>query len=156
MNVLPIVFTSITLGVPDVDATRSFFDDFGLVAAIEWQAEEFAKRTGIPCEISAAPAEILLNQDLAIAVFRIFQEALTNVLKHACASEVLLSLGECEGRIRLCLEDNGIGFNIAIQGSGEHWGQVIMRERAEAVGGRLTIQSSPGKGCTVCVEVPRQ
>jgi signal transduction histidine kinase len=121
-------------------------DDFGLVAAIEWQAEEFAKRTGIPCQISAAPAEILLNRDLATAVFRIFQEALTNIVRHAEASRVDVGLKAKGGRFEMSVCDDGAGMQPEPFERGKSFGLIGIRERVRDFGGELFVSEASAGG----------
>ena len=129
-------------------------DDFGLVAAIEWQAEEFAKRTGIPCEIGAAPAEIVLNQDLSIAVFRIFQEALTNIVRHAAASRVDVRLKDEEDHFEMNVCDNGTGMQTEPIERGKSFGLIGIRERVRDFGGEFSVSESPAGGTCVNIRVP--
>ena len=92
------------------------------------------------------------------ALFRVTQEALTNVAKHAGATQVNITLSEEAGEVRLTIADNGVGFDLVASGrSGQQprWGLITMRERAETVGGSLHVDSAPGKGTTIVVEVPR-
>jgi PAS domain S-box-containing protein len=127
-------------------------DDLGLAAAIEWQANEFASRTGIKCEVSVPPVELKLDGDRATALFRIFQECLTNVARHAEAQAVHTSLKEQDGIVLLVVEDNGKGFRQSeVAGS---LGVLGMKERAQVCGGDVQVSSAPGKGTTVTVRVP--
>ena len=127
-------------------------DDLGLAAAIEWQAGEFASRTGVSCQVSLPQDDLQLDGDLATAIFRIFQESLTNVARHAEAQAVRASLYTQNGNLLLVVVDDGKGFREAeISGS---LGLLGMKERAQACGGDLQISSSPGDGTTVTVRVP--
>ena len=89
--------------------------DFGVAAAIEWEAGEFSKRLGIPCEVTGTQQDIELEQDMAISVFRIFQEALTNIAEHGRASHVWdrLDVGSSEGQLQLEVRDDGCGITPA-------------------------------------------
>jgi signal transduction histidine kinase len=133
-------------------------DEYGLVTALRWYAERFSQRSGISILIKDENPGPRLLPAAEISLFRITQEALTNVSKHARASQVVIraeSLGEA---ICLTIADNGVGFKIDALRSktGEPgWGLMTMRERAEAMGGQLRVESSPGKGTQVIVEVPR-
>jgi PAS domain S-box-containing protein len=127
-------------------------DDLGLAAAIEWQASEFASRTGIPCRVSVPPGELRLDGDRTTAIFRIFQECLTNVARHAEAHSVRASLLEQDEDLLLVVEDDGKGF-LESEGAGS-LGVLGMKERAQACGGGVRVSSSPGKGTTVTVRVP--
>jgi signal transduction histidine kinase len=123
-----------------------------LAAAIEWQAKEFASRTGILCQVSVPPGELRLDGDRAIAVFRIFQECLTNVSRHAEAHSVLGSLSQQNEILLLAVEDDGKGFyESEVAGS---LGILGMKERAQVFGGGVQVSSSPGKGTKVTVHIP--
>ena len=127
-------------------------DDLGLVAAIEWQGNEFASRTGIKIKATLPQGELRLNNDRATAVFRIFQESLTNVARHAAAKTIRIRLFEANEELTLIVKDDGMGFCEAEVG--RSLGLLGMKERAQMSGGNVQISSSPGKGTTVTVRVP--
>ncbi len=130
-------------------------DDLGLAAAIEWQASEFASRNGVHCEVSVPPIDLHLDGDRATATFRIFQECLTNVIRHAHAKSVRVALCQEEESILLVVEDDGIGFcESGFSNSLGSLGLLGMKERAQFCGGDVHISSSPGIGTTVTVRVP--
>ena len=130
-------------------------DDLGLAAAIEWQTGEFSSRNGIPCEVTVPPVDLHLDGDRATATFRIFQECLTNVIRHAKATSVRVALCQEEKSILLVVEDDGIGFcQPNLSNSLGSLGLLGMKERAQFCGGDVHISSSPGKGTTVTVRVP--
>jgi PAS domain S-box-containing protein len=129
-------------------------DDFGLLAAIEWQAEEFQAHTGIRCRFSAHPAEMELDRDLSTAVFRILQETLSNVARHANATQVEVTLTLVADTLRLTVADNGRGITPAELVDGRSLGLLGMRERAHLLGGRLTVTGRPGDGTTVVLDTP--
>jgi PAS domain S-box-containing protein len=130
-------------------------DDLGLAAAIEWQANEFASRNGVECLVSVPPVDLHLDGDRATATFRIFQECLTNVIRHAQAKTVRVALCEENENIVLIVEDDGIGFNeFNLSNSFGSLGLLGMKERAQFCGGDVQITSSPGIGTTVIVRVP--
>jgi PAS domain S-box-containing protein len=130
-------------------------DDLGLAAAIEWQAGEFASRNGVDCEVSVPPVDLHLDGDRATAAFRIFQECLTNVVRHAQAKSVRVSLCQEDKHILLVVEDDGIGFRESdLSHSLGSLGLLGMKERAQFCGGDVKISSSPGKGTIVTVRVP--
>jgi len=118
---------------------------------VEWAAEEFQARTGIQCHVSLPDVDIAMDPERATALFRIFQEALTNVAKHASARAVVVKLELRNGHIRLSIADDGRGFEAQARGRGEsaRWGLAIMQERAAAVGGELHIRSAPGAGTLI-------
>jgi signal transduction histidine kinase len=130
-------------------------DDFGLAAAIEWQAEEFGKRAGIACDVSLETEEIDLNKDQATAIFRIFREALTNIARHARASRVKVRLSEENGRIALAVEDNGRGITQAEIEDGASFGLIGIRERLYPWNGDVRFVGRPGKGTRVLVSIPK-
>jgi PAS domain S-box-containing protein len=130
-------------------------DDLGLAAAIEWQANEFASRNDVSCQVSVPPVDLHLDGDRATATFRIFQECLTNVIRHARAQLVRVTLSQEEENILLVVEDDGIGFHEPdLSTSLGSLGLLGMKERAQFCGGDVLISSSPGNGTTVTVRVP--
>jgi PAS domain S-box-containing protein len=130
-------------------------DDLGLAAAIEWQASEFASRNGILCQVSVPPVDLHLDGDRATATFRIFQECMTNVIRHAQAKSVRVALVQEEENILLVVEDDGIGFSESdLSNTLGSLGLLGMKERAQFCGGDVQISSFPGKGTTVTVRVP--
>lgn len=129
-------------------------DDLGIAAALEWQVAEFEKLTGIRCEFSSNPKDIILDPDHSTAIFRIFQETLTNVVRHANATKVKASLKKEAGRIVLRIRDNGTGIEKKQISDPGAFGLIGMRERARFWGGELRISGTPGKGTTVAVSIP--
>jgi signal transduction histidine kinase len=129
-------------------------DDLGLSAAIQWQTEEFQKRTGIPCEVRLGHEDISLDRDRSTAIFRIFQEALTNVARHAGATEVTGSLEEREGSVVLKVQDNGRGIKSEEIASPTSFGLIGIRERVHFLGGAVEIVAVDNKGTTITVTVP--
>ncbi len=129
-------------------------DDLGLAAALEWAAEDFQTRTGTKCEISLPDGGILLDPERATALFRIFQETLTNVARHAEATEVQARLAKENGNLVLEIRDNGKGASEEQLSDKSSLGILGMRERVLLLGGTLTISSILGKGTTVRVLIP--
>ncbi|MGE5303066.1 MAG: ATP-binding protein [Alphaproteobacteria bacterium] len=129
-------------------------DDFGLVAAIEWQAKEFERRIGIRCKITL-PEKFNLDPQRSTVLFRILQESLTNVARHAKATEVAVRLSEEGDKVRFEIEDNGIGIDSHAISLKKSLGLIGMRERAYAFGGEVHIAGRRGHGTTVIVEIPR-
>lgn len=127
----------------------AMLDDLGLTATLEWQAEEFAMRTGIRCEWQPKPAAMRLGRDQATALFRIFQEMLTNVVRHAQARSVNLKLVHNQSELILEVADDGKGFDEAKMLPHKSLGLLGMRERAAFIGGRLEVCSVPGKGSKI-------
>jgi len=128
--------------------------DFGLVAAIDWQTKEFEKQVGIPCVFSSSHTEFDLGLDQATALFRIFQEALTNIAKHAKASIVDVHLLQTRQYVRLEVIDNGLGIKIADRTKSKSFGIRGMVERSIAMGGSLSVTTAPKGGTIVAVNVP--
>jgi signal transduction histidine kinase len=135
------------------DLRPGILDDLGLGAAIEWQAEEFERRLGIPCKVHSTLSDLQLDRDLATNLFRIFQEALTNVARHASAKQVDVAIGLEHGRMHLEIADDGIGVP-EIGPRGATLGLLGMRERARRLGGDCTIRRRKPHGTIVCVVVP--
>ena len=130
-------------------------DTVGLLAAIEWQANLFQRQTGLQCRVKAAIKERLFDQDLNTAFFRIFQETLTNVIRHAHATRVEVRLAEVGNHVTLEVKDNGRGISEAELHNTKSIGLLGMRERAALLGGELRVRGQPGKGTTVSVRIPR-
>jgi PAS domain S-box-containing protein len=128
-------------------------DELGLRAAIEWQAEGFSRRVGLRCEVDAESLECTCK-DTSTALFRIFQEILTNVARHAQASRVRVKLSEESGHYVLVVSDNGRGFSTTNTTKPNSFGILGMGERAEALGGRVEISSGLAQGTTVTVSLP--
>jgi two-component system sensor histidine kinase UhpB len=129
-------------------------DDLGLVAALEWQLKDFEKRTGIRCEFFPPVEEIDLDADLSTALFRIFQEALTNVARHSGATDVRVRLRADADSSTLEVEDNGKGIEKEKTLSSKSLGLLGMRERAQMFGGRITVAGTPGTDTKVTVDIP--
>ncbi|WP_322403711.1 sensor histidine kinase [Massilia luteola] len=127
--------------------------DLGLVAALEWQAREFEKQMGIACVFRSADKEIDLDPDQAVALFRIVQEALTNIAKHAGATRVTLSLRRLRQHLTLSICDNGRGITPADRLKPQSFGLRGMSERAHALGGTLALSQAPGGGTMVVVKI---
>ena len=130
-------------------------DTAGLLAAIEWQANQFQRQTGLQCRVKAAVKERLFDQDLNTAFFRIFQETLTNVIRHAQATRVDVRLAEVGNHVILEVKDNGRGISEAEMRNTKSIGLLGMRERAALLGGEVRVRGEPSKGTTVNVRIPR-
>ena len=129
-------------------------DGLGLVRAIEWLAEEFERRTAISCPVDTPIRDIGVPRSTSIAAYRILQEALTNVWRHANASEVEVKLGREGDMVVLQISDNGIGINARLLSSTPTFGLLGMYERARLAGGNLTVSSSSGKGTKIVTRLP--
>lgn len=129
-------------------------DSLGLVAALEWQANEFQSRSGIPCHVVASVDDSQLPQQIATVFFRIYQETLTNIIRHAKATRVDVQLAEENGALVLTVKDNGRGISEEEIANTRSIGLVGMRERASLIGGEITLHGAPGRGTTVILRVP--
>jgi signal transduction histidine kinase len=132
--------------------------DYGLAAALRWYAARLSERTGLTIVVQGEEPLPRLVASVENTLFRIAQEALTNVAKHARASELAVTLEMDDGNIRLVIADDGCGFDLTCLTDpvGSHgWGVLTMTERAEAVDAWFRIESSPGQGTQVIVEVTR-
>lgn len=127
--------------------------DHGLAPAIEWLAADFAKRGTVRCRLDVS-GSFTLPELQSTAVFRVVQESLTNVTRHAQAREVAISLHSSGQQLQVVVHDDGIGFDPAVVGKGRGFGLFGMRERLLALGGRLRIASAPGQGTTVIIKLP--
>jgi PAS domain S-box-containing protein len=128
-------------------------DDLGLIAALEWYTADFEKRTGIACSFSHSNVEEV-HDTLATAAYRIAQEALTNVARHAQASHARVDLVRWDGFLTLSVTDDGMGFDAGVFKDGANFGLVGMRERSSLAGGSLEIHSQAGHGTEVVFRVP--
>jgi len=129
-------------------------DDLGLAAAIEWQAREFQRRTEIECRILSLWEDGTLGPEKSTALFRIFQEILTNVIRHSGASRVEVSMEESDGSLVLKVSDNGRGIKESEVAEAKSLGLLGMRERAVVFGGRVEVVGEEGRGTAVTVRIP--
>ena len=129
-------------------------EHLGLSEAIKWQLDKFRKRTGIMCDLRIDPENIMLRQNRSLTVFRIFQESLTNIIRHSEATDVHVVLQEADESLSLEVRDNGKGLQESQIGSPESLGLIGIRERARILGGSVRFSCSPGSGTTVKVTIP--
>jgi PAS domain S-box-containing protein len=129
-------------------------DSLGLKAAMEWQGRDFAKKTGVACDVRLPPGEIPLDPDRSTAVFRIFQEILTNVARHARARRVDVALDRDAAGLRLTVSDDGRGITAKALAHPSSLGLLGMRERAAAFGGTVDIRRGKPRGTRVAVSMP--
>ena len=136
------------------DLRPGILDDFGLAAAIEWQLQEFSNRAGLEYEYHANTDELNLDPASSIALFRLFQETLTNVARHAQATRVAARLEAGASELVLEVRDNGRGISTGEIGNSKSLGLLGMRERVQQLQGQLSITGAPGQGTTVLICVP--
>jgi PAS domain S-box-containing protein len=136
------------------DLRPAILDHFGLGAAIEWQVSEFQRRTGIACTCVVDTKNPDMHSELSSALFRILQEALTNILRHASATEAKVSLRNRKRIINLTVRDNGIGITPAQVSRTDSFGLMGIRERVLYWGGDMSIKGLSGKGTKLCVSIP--
>ena len=131
-------------------------DDHGLAAALDWYARNFSKRTGIGVAVRAGEPALRPAPQVEISLFRVAQEALNNVAKHARAHHVEIALDHASGEYVMSVQDDGIGFDGVEDASDKPkpgLGMVTMRERAQAVGGRFEVRALPSGGTQLTVRV---
>lgn len=132
----------------------SILDDLGLVSAMEWQSEEFEKRFKISTLFISNVNTLDIDPEIATGIFRVYQESLTNVLRHSRANTVKVSLYFTEGLLTLTITDNGVGFNSEQIEDKKTLGLLGMKERTLMMGGSYHISSKPGEGTAVVITVP--
>ncbi|MBT8378987.1 MAG: PAS domain S-box protein [Ignavibacteria bacterium] len=132
----------------------NILDELGLIAAIEWQTQEFKKTTGKLFSLSFSSNEVIIDKEKSTVMFRIFQEAVTNIIRHASADHVYIALNYNHPKLILEVRDNGLGISSEQIKNPRSLGIIGMKERALAVGGEVTIEGIPTKGTTVNVEIP--
>ena len=135
------------------DLRPLILDDLGFGEAVKWQTSEFTKRSGLAVALDLNAADAVTDDALATALFRVVQESLTNVARHAHASQIHIRLVQEGGSLLLTVRDDGQGM-AEVVGRGKGVGLISMRERATAMGGSLRINSSPGEGTEIAVTVP--
>ena len=129
-------------------------DELGLRAAVQWATEEFQSRTGTKCQLDLPPDDSVIDREVATALFRILQETLTNVARHANATEVDVRLAREDDALTLEVHDNGAGISEEQVSADSSLGILGMRERAILLGGELAISGAPGEGTTMRVRIP--
>jgi signal transduction histidine kinase len=141
-----------------LDLRPSLLDDLGLVATLRWYVDRQARWAGVSSRFVSDPAEVVVPAEIEVVAFRIVQEALTNALHHAHASEVCVCLDSRDGELELRVQDDGSGFDVETlmkdSDVGHSLGLLGMQERAQLVGGRLEIESAPGQGTMVVACFP--
>ena len=129
-------------------------DDLGLRAAIEWQVEKFAKSSNVQVDLNLDCQEIKFNKESSTAIFRIIQEAMTNITRHAEASKVFLGMTSDNGSIQLVIKDNGKGISKKQMNDANSMGIISMQERVYLLGASIEISGNQGQGTTIKVDFP--
>jgi len=136
------------------DLRPLILDDLGLVPAVEWLAENFTARYGVPCELAVSSPDLELPSTHATAAFRIVQESLANIAKHARASRVDIAIERGDAELTISVRDDGCGFSTDDPRKPDSFGLLGLRERASLLGGEVIIASAPGQGTSVDVRLP--
>lgn len=136
------------------DLRPLMLDDLGLLPAVEWLLHNFRERTGVTCEFDLVTPELELAEPYATAIFRILQESLTNVARHAQATLVEVTLGRDDDAVLLTVQDNGRGFAVDAKRNPASFGLMGLRERVYLLNGELALDSTPGHGTRIRVRVP--
>jgi signal transduction histidine kinase len=143
-----------------LDLRPSLLDDLGLVPAVRWYVERQAQRADLLAEVEAENVPQDLEPDLSVACFRIVQESITNILRHAKATKIHVALRQMDQHLDLRIKDDGIGMSSREKSTTpagrSSLGLLGMQERAQALGGRITVQSLPNQGTEVHVRIPLQ
>jgi PAS domain S-box-containing protein len=134
----------------------SMLDDLGIIEAIEWQSKEFEKRTGIKISFGTGIAHLRVSNSIATSLFRIYQEALTNIARHARAKNVFSTIQLENGHVIMTIKDDGIGFDMQTLGIKKTLGLLGMKERTHMMGGRFDINSKAGEGTTIIITTSLQ
>jgi signal transduction histidine kinase len=140
------------------DLRPSILDDLGLIPTLRWYTESYAKRLGIPITFKAVALDKRLDFEIETVIYRIVQEALTNIAKYAQAKKVSIFLNKKNATLITTIEDNGKGFALETSVLGENYSQgsgiLGMKERVNNLGGRFQIESKQGKGTKLSAEIP--
>jgi PAS domain S-box-containing protein len=155
LSMLPVINTAIESVQRITSELRpAMLDELGLDASIQWYLEEFQGRTGIDCELTMLADEAQISSDHATVVFRIMQETLTNVARHAMASRVSLDISLGDDHLEMRITDDGRGISPSAASADNAFGLLGMKERALAFGGRVDIEGASGEGTTVSLHLP--
>jgi signal transduction histidine kinase len=129
-------------------------DNLGLFAAIQWQVDEFQKRTGIPVTLHELTQQPKIGEEKTTGIYRMVQESFTNIARHSQSTKVLLDLHMKDGSLNIRIQDNGKGFDMGLLNHPESIGLLSMHERARMIGGSVKIQSAVGQGTTIEFTIP--
>ncbi|HNL64810.1 MAG TPA: GAF domain-containing protein, partial [Ferruginibacter sp.] len=129
-------------------------DDYGLLEALRWQAQQFTANTHIPVAMTASESDMKIPEEISTCIFRIFQEALTNITRYAKATQVKVSLDIDSDSVLLNIEDNGLGFDTGLTKTKKSFGILGMKERVASLNGRFDLSSVPGNGTRISIHIP--
>ena len=132
----------------------SVLDNLGLISAIEWHLKEYEKKFRIKCQLNVSPKGMVIKQSLSVAIFRIMQEALTNVARHANASLVKVNIAKAENLLKIIIADNGMGITKDNIENSRSFGLMGIKERANVFKGKVKIIGEPNKGTKLIVKIP--
>jgi signal transduction histidine kinase len=139
----------------DVSASlRPAVLDMGIIAALEWLTAEFSQYSGLACRLNVSEREVSLSEEMAVTIFRIAQESLTNAARHSKAERIEVTFNRKAEAITLEVKDDGVGFDTGGSRKSNSFGLLGIRERALAVGGEAVVSSKPGCGTVVEVRIP--
>ena len=129
-------------------------DEYGLMEALKWQGQKFTANTGVPIEFNETKLPVKVAEEIAMCIFRIYQESLTNITRYANAKNVFVSLNTTGDNLALTIRDNGKGFNTNVLKNKKSFGILGMTERVIALNGHFELTSAPGKGTQINVSIP--
>lgn len=129
-------------------------DDYGLLEALRWQAQQFTANTHIPVAMTASESDMKIPEEISTCIFRIFQEALTNITRYAKATQVKVSLDIDSDSVLMNIEDNGLGFDTELTKTKKSFGILGMKERVASLNGRFDLSSVPGNGTRISIHIP--
>jgi signal transduction histidine kinase len=131
----------------------AMLDELGLIPALEWQGREHSRRTGIPVSVEVEGGVDELPEEYRTCVYRVVQEALNNIAKHAAAHKILIGIRACNGVLSISVKDDGVGFDPRSRNRGG-MGLLGMAERVKKLGGSLEVVSEPGLGSSILAQMP--
>ena len=129
-------------------------DDYGLLEALRWQAQQFTANTHIPVAMTASESDMRIPEEISTCIFRVFQEALTNITRYAKATQVKVSLDIDSDSVLMNIEDNGLGFDTELTKTKKSFGILGMKERVASLNGRFDLSSVPGNGTRISIHIP--
>ena len=137
-----------------LDLRPSMLDDLGISAALTWLVERYSSEGGVRVDLEYEGPESRLSQEVETTVYRMVQEGLTNVVRHSSATEAAVAVSSQDHTLRILVEDQGVGFDLSSTHAGTSVGIASIRERVESLGGRFSLESTPGKGTRLVADLP--